>query len=566
MRKRVYLSSTKLDLDPYRAAAKEALTKIGYEVVDSYEASPTPAADKCQADVCRCDIYVGIFAGHYGWQPDGYGGSSITELEYRAAVRALKPRFIFMRDLKDCSGEELDAIDPTLQDAYARLLTLRAELQNGKTHTYMPISDPKDLALKVTQALFLAAQPGGLFSEAPPHPRQLDIGLLIVGVRGDDDAAVERIRAQLPAPWQAATALFDPGQGLAAQFAALDDKLVRARCVALRLSPAGRSRLDEQPAARDALVRMLHARLGSYDLLTDDAAAPLPASWPAPAACFPIGHWLAEGGDLHGGQLAELINAFPTRDAAHADVSDGGLVGLAYSVLAMTRQEASELAADPARVQAKFGEDSHRIFAAIAGKLGDGGNWPARYGDERRSWKPFGTDSVRDILEWVVTRINEQDVVSRRDQNALRNNRIRLRHYPFEPAAFDADSEQWPLLERMRTRGCLVLVDELSTFHPDLGISDNLFLSDPAVTMATLSALDPPLYSLDAQIKGPRKIVDLTSRFTLKLDPRCELAINNTSRMRRWLRQVLPETLAGLEAQGAAPELRSSFRANPSGR
>mgnify|MGYP000541235759 CR=1 FL=1 len=159
----------------------------------------------------------------------------------------------------------------------------------------------------------------------------------------------------------------------------------------------------------------------------------------------------------------------------------------------------------------------------------------------------------------MVDTINSQTIVPKRDQTALLGNRIRLRYYPFEPDAFKQDSPDWPLLEAMRSRGCLVLVDELSTLHPNLYGKGNVFLSDPAVTVATLSGLDPAVFSLDALIDSPQKIDVLVDRFSNKLDPRCELAINNRSRVRRWLRLSVPEALAGAESRGADPDRRSQF-------
>jgi hypothetical protein len=118
----------------------------------------------------------------------------------------------------------------------------------------------------------------------------------------------------------------------------------------------------------------------------------------------------------------------------------------------------------------------------------------------------------------------------------------------------------------MRARGCLVLVDDLSTLHPALHGKANVFLADPSVTVATLSGLDPAACSLDDLIASPQKIDVLVDRFTNKLDPRCELAINSRARVRRWLRQSVPEALAGIEAQGPDPARRNAFRSNPSGR
>jgi hypothetical protein len=567
MSNQVYLSSTLDDLRPYREAALEALRRAGYIVKDSYKATAEPTVEQCLSDIRESDIYVGVFAGRYGWRPDGHDGKSITELEYREAVKAGMRRFIFIRPLEDCAGKDLDSVKGDY-DADTRLKALRAELQNGTGHTCALFTTPSDLALKVTQALPPATPPSGIFQEPPPHPSQLSTGLLIVAIRGSDEAAAERIRSNLPRTWQAGSTPFGPEPAqLGADRLALDQKLARTRCVALYLTQSGLERLKENGTAGNDLACLLATRLGGYSILLDGISqADLPASWPAPVAAYPIGTWLAAGTDTMGGELAALVKDFPDAAPSHQDVTNTRLVGLAYSVLAMTKDEAVSLEAQPELVKDGLGRPSFDIFTSHTLRLKGAGHWADRYGPSRRDWQPFGNGSVKELLDEVVSAINLQTIVPKRDQNALLGNRIRLRYYPFEPATFKPGSPDWPLLEAMRARGCLILVDELSTLHPILHGKGNVFLSDPAVTVATLSGIDPSVCSLDDLIDSPQKIDALVDRFSNKLDPRCELAINNKARVRRWLRLSVPEALAGAEAQGADPDRRSQFRAALGGR
>jgi len=566
MSKLVYLSSTLADLAPFRDGAMKALLKAGYRVKDSYRASPQPPAAQCLSDVREADIYLGIFAGRYGYCPEGYGGKSITELEYREAVRSGKPCFLFIRPLEDIAGKDLDSAKGEY-DADRKLRALREELQTR--HTCALVGSPTDLALSITQALPRVDEDrlpdlrrGGMFNEAAPHPGQLNIGLLVVGVRGCDDAALERLCGALPADWQAGSALFAPEPGMAGtDRLAVDRSLSRARCVALLVSPPGLARLRENTTAGDGLSRMLAARLGGYALLLDGVqAADLPASWPPATASFRVGEWLAAGGTAVGGEIARLIAAFPGAAPAHRDIDNPHLVGLAYSVLAMTRDEARAIAERPELVRDELGRKPYEFLQSVIAGLSSKGDWVSFYGTCRHDWQPFGGGSVKALLEELVATINEQRVVPKRDQSALLGNHIRLRYYPFEPDAFRQDAPDWPLLAAMRGRGCLVLVDELSTLHPALHGKGNVFLSDPAVTVATLSGLDPAVCSLESLVDSPLRIDMLVDRFSNKLDPRCELAINSRARARRWLRQSLPEALAGSEAQGADPNRREEFR------
>ena len=562
----VYLSSTLEDLREFRTAALEALRRAGYLAKDSYVASAEPTLQQCLDDVAKCEIYVGVFAGRYGWRPNGPDTPSITELEYREAVRKGKRRFIFIVPQDQWKASHSDAVKGDF-DSARQLNALLKELQDGKDHTCALIDSPTDLALKLTQALPPAVAGSGMFREPPPHASQLSTGLLIIGVRGSDEAAVERLRASLPASWQAAGALFAPEPGLAADDRlALDRQLVRSRCAVLLLSPTGLSRLQEQ-AAGPGLPRLIAERLGSYAVLLNGLTpADVPAEWPVPVSLHPVGGWLAEGLQTLTGELSRLVQDFPGTAIGHEDVTNPRLVGLAWTVLAMRADEAQAISQNPEIVREELGKRSYDFFRSLTARLPADGQWVAQYGARRRDWQPFGMGSMHMLLDEVVQAINGQDVVPKRDQTILMGNQIRLRYYAFEPASFKQGSADWPLIQAMRSRGCLMLVDELSTLHPALHGSGNLFLSDPAVTVATVTGLDPMACSLDDLIDSPQKIDVLVDRFTNKLDPRCELAINNRARARRWLRLSVPEALAGVEAQGADPGRRSSFRNNPSGR
>ena len=98
---RVYLSSTFEDLQGYRAAVFAALEKAGLDVarMEAYTAADARPLDLCLHDVGQSDIYVGLFAWRYGYEPPAEHGNpqarSITELEYRQAERANLRKLLF---------------------------------------------------------------------------------------------------------------------------------------------------------------------------------------------------------------------------------------------------------------------------------------------------------------------------------------------------------------------------------------------------------------------------------------------------------------------------------------
>ena len=94
---RAYLSSTYSDLREFREAVRIALTRQSVDLLamEGYVAGDERPLDKCLADVAKCDLYIGLFAWRYGFVPPGHD-KSITELEYREAVRLGIPCLIFL--------------------------------------------------------------------------------------------------------------------------------------------------------------------------------------------------------------------------------------------------------------------------------------------------------------------------------------------------------------------------------------------------------------------------------------------------------------------------------------
>ena len=103
---RVYVSSTKHDLEAHRKRVIEALEEAGYDcsAMEKYPAFDERPLRFCRDDVARCDVYIGIFAHRYGFRPAGRNDNplnkSITHLEYDHAgeVKPSKPRLIFLVD------------------------------------------------------------------------------------------------------------------------------------------------------------------------------------------------------------------------------------------------------------------------------------------------------------------------------------------------------------------------------------------------------------------------------------------------------------------------------------
>ena len=104
---RVFVSSTKLDLGPERAAVEEVLNRFRTTKFVGMEYFGSRDETTCQAsldEVDRSDFCVGIVAGRYG--------SGITEKEYLRARERKLPCFNYLK--------REDAIQTTARDATAK--------------------------------------------------------------------------------------------------------------------------------------------------------------------------------------------------------------------------------------------------------------------------------------------------------------------------------------------------------------------------------------------------------------------------------------------------------------
>ncbi|MBI4671647.1 MAG: DUF4062 domain-containing protein [Chloroflexi bacterium] len=146
---KIYVSSTFLDLQDYRAQVERVIRRMGHEDVamEYYVASDERPVEKCLADVAACDIHIGIYAWRYGWIPTENNPQkfSVTEMEYRRAVKSSKPCFIFL-----ASDDQ-----PWARKFIDKDTTQIERLRNDASahHLADHFTTPDDLARKVAEAI-----------------------------------------------------------------------------------------------------------------------------------------------------------------------------------------------------------------------------------------------------------------------------------------------------------------------------------------------------------------------------------------------------------------------------
>ena len=101
---RIFVSSTKEDLVPYREAVESVL--IGMEQIplgmEYFVSSPDSPIDVCLSTVRRSQLYIVIVGMRYGSIEEG-SGKSFTELEYDEAVKNKIPVLAFVIDEEQCA-------------------------------------------------------------------------------------------------------------------------------------------------------------------------------------------------------------------------------------------------------------------------------------------------------------------------------------------------------------------------------------------------------------------------------------------------------------------------------
>jgi tetratricopeptide (TPR) repeat protein len=170
--RRIFLSSTFVDLQAHRAVVRDIIGRMGQFTLamEEFGARADDAQTVSTALVSGCDLYLGVIAWRYGYIPIGQE-RSVTQQEYEEAGRLGMSRLLFL------AAPETEAADgPTdLFPASARdpnhlsqLLAFRAEITREQVVDFF--TTPDDLAKKVATALhqYLQISPSAP-ALPPPH-------------------------------------------------------------------------------------------------------------------------------------------------------------------------------------------------------------------------------------------------------------------------------------------------------------------------------------------------------------------------------------------------------------
>ncbi|MBK8966824.1 MAG: DUF4062 domain-containing protein [Lewinellaceae bacterium] len=167
--KKAMISSTARDLPEHRKQVERACQRVSVfasEMMENLTAENADAVEVSLRLVDQADVYIGIFAHRYGFVPDRDNPEkiSITEMEYRRAVKNDIPRLIFFMH----EDHDLKAADVETGDGAEKLKKFKEKL--GKERVVAFFKNPEDLRAHAIQALtqlkdaWKAAQP-----DTPPQ-------------------------------------------------------------------------------------------------------------------------------------------------------------------------------------------------------------------------------------------------------------------------------------------------------------------------------------------------------------------------------------------------------------
>lgn len=148
---RIFISSTYVDMIPYREALQTAITNcdaVAYGM-ERFVPAPIRPLDRCYEEIAGSQIYVLLLGHRYG-EIDKDSGKSYTELEYDRAKEIGLPILVFLLDTdKVGSLEKFRESDAQ----YEALLRFKNELKNSKELTVGTFTSEKDLQDKATRAI-----------------------------------------------------------------------------------------------------------------------------------------------------------------------------------------------------------------------------------------------------------------------------------------------------------------------------------------------------------------------------------------------------------------------------
>jgi hypothetical protein len=547
----IYLSSTFQDLELFRDTVGRYLRKINKQVIgmEDYVAADVRPLDKCLQDVARADAYVGIFAHRYGFIPgaDNSELRSITELEYRHALTCKKPCLIFvLSEEVPWPRKFMDEITREGENG-KRIFDLRGELTKDNLASFF--KNEVELAalvnaavtnLESTKPALPAASAGG---RATPENREITSDLFVAYGPADEATTKALATEFLPDPGGLSSLLSPTGlfASSEAAFVELDLRIQTSDIAVAVLSKQTLSQMDQQPVFTSLVLDILRARTGTLvGLYTTQDCVEAARKWGF-ENLIDISGYPAAG--------VALIQDLKQKLGDHRTVASVPVIGVPLVIAAMTKDEAEALCNHPEMIADELGTKAQKRFEEIRAALLE--RLPSRYGSARDQWRSPGSK-----LTMAELSVEALQRLARVKKSKLRGRAMKLQKYPFDPLVEKVEALR-EVYRQMADTGCIMLVDELSLFHPVVrqAVASSPMVGSRHTAILTVSPFQaqaqPQEQILREELKA--QLAGVFDRFASDYDPQCELSVGDEFRLRRWLHVSLPETLLILRTPRVEP-------------
>jgi hypothetical protein len=252
------------------------------------------------------------------------------------------------------------------------------------------------------------------------------------------------------------------------------------------------------------------------------------------------------------------------------NINKNTAIPIPFVIAAMTQEEARELLSgkafdDPNTLKNDPVQFEKVKDILITYKIE---NLESRYGEKREDWKPYSEsqESIGKIIQETCNKIN---CIQKKSIEQSCNNSDDLasdeKFVEVEPEFVSSEYfKDVEIRDRIRSSGVVLIIDDLSFFHPTLRIHLGKIISNERAAIIMLSTLsgrshDQPFYDLiDDAIKI--RLKEAHERYYNNLDPKCEIRVEGLWSFRRWLSKVLPEEASIIGKKQPHPESQKLFQ------
>lgn len=218
------------------------------------------------------------------------------------------------------------------------------------------------------------------------------------------------------------------------------------------------------------------------------------------------------------------------------------LVEIPFVIAAMTRGEAQSLAEGTAFASTAVPPLAQSRFKVLQSTLESYGlvDLPSWYDSKRDQWRLQKQNDANITIEAVV-----RDTVAHVNDSHRRPRGLSLVYPSFQSEAFFDPSRRARLWTRFGQSGCVMIIDAVSLFHPELSntLLQSGLASNDHVALFVLSPVSSNIIDVNRLIEEEISAHHqwTFTRLYEHLDKLCEFGVGGMRTLQRWLNTIMPD-------------------------